>query len=80
MDAMLQNLVEHGVLGVVAAVALWFAYAQTRKLEACQEKRVADIERVVSAISESTRVVLDNTEVTKRMVEEVDRLNDRGVS
>lgn len=78
MDSFVQQLLEHGVLGIVSAVALWFAYAQTKKLEECQEKRVADIERVVGAISESTRVVLDNTEITKRLVEEVDRLNDRG--
>jgi len=77
MEALIRPLLEHGVLGIVAAIALWFAYSQTRKAEACQEKRVADIERVLSTMAAGTQAIIDNTEITQRMVKEVDQLNDR---
>jgi len=77
VQALLEPLLSHGVLGIVAAISLWFGYLQTGKTEACQEKRVTDIERVLAAITASTQAVLDNTESTKRVVEEVQRLNDR---
>lgn len=80
MQALIEPLLEHGVLGVVAAISLWFAYVQTGKTEKCQEQRVVDIERVLGAISQSTQAVLDNTEITKKVASEVERANDRRTS
>lgn len=71
MEHLLDQLASTGPLGVVAVLAIWTCGQLYRQLIACQEKRVTDIERVVTVVHTLTEGLNQNTEVMRDTLKEL---------
>lgn len=71
MDHLLEQLASSGPLGIVAVLAMWTARQLYTQLIACQEKRVTDIERVVTMVHSLTEGLNDNTAVMRDTLKEL---------
>lgn len=67
LNAIFATFTQYGLIGTVALIAGWLAWDRDKKLQACQEARLADAKQIVTAMEQSTAVLNDVLEaVTKR--------------
>ena len=72
-DAIVQRLLEHGVLGIVTLICLYVAYRLALKVDSIQERRVTDVEKVLVTVSAITIATDKNTDAIERLVDRIGR-------
>jgi hypothetical protein len=68
-DALLAN----GPIGLVALIALFAVWKLAEKVNDIQERRVTDIEKVLTVVSGITAATEKNTEAIERLAERIGR-------
>jgi hypothetical protein len=72
-EQLVQAFIEHGPIGILALVMTYWAWKLAVKLDSVQEKRVTDIEKVVTHVAAITTAVERNTEAIEALATRLGR-------
>lgn len=68
-EALVAALIEHGPIGVLALAACFTTWKLAQKVDVLQEKRVSDVEKVVTHMQAMTTALNQNTDAIERMLD-----------
>lgn len=72
-DALVSALIEHGPIGILALAGCLATYKLAVKVDALQEKRVSDVEKVTIHLQAVTVALDRNTDAMERLLDHVER-------